>query len=403
MPSPRTFDVEPRSVRLLDPDGALVPERRAAVPAVVLLLCLFGLVGWRLETSAFSGASGVQAASIAALSQSAEEHLAELSAEERDTIQLFERTSRSVVHVTNLALARTSPWSRDLTEIPLGSGTGFLWDDRGHVVTNYHVIAMDQNVDQQLRVTLGQKEYAAEVVGRAPHRDLAVLRLEDPPRGELRGLPVGQSAHLSVGQKVYAIGNPFGLDQTLTTGVISGLGREIRSLAGNKIHDLIQTDAAINPGNSGGPLLDSRGRLIGVNTAIVSPSGAYAGVGFAVPVDVVKAVVPQLIEHGAETRPGLGVQLLPDYWAERYGLEGVGIQRVTEGSAAEKAGLVSADNDSRGRLLIDVIQAIEGKPIRTHADLFDALEGRKVGENVELRVRRGNQVADVTVRLQAIR
>jgi S1-C subfamily serine protease len=394
----RTLNVEPRFVRVLDPEGEAARASRGVslALAVPLALALFALVFWRL--SAGSPAGPIQAAALFAPAQSAADHRAALLPEELETVELFERASPSVVYVTNLGLARSSPFSRDVTEYPQGSGSGFLWDGRGHVVTNYHVIAGSQG----LRVALGDKEYEARVVGTAEHRDLAVLKLEGAPRRDA-GLALGESSHLLVGQRVYAIGNPFGLDQTLTTGVISGLGREIRSISGHKIRDLIQTDAAINPGNSGGPLLDSRGRLIGVNTAIVSPSGAYAGVGFAVPVDVVKQVVPQLIEHGYETRPGLGILPLADGWAARYGLDGVGIERVYEGTAAEQAGLVSAEVDSRGRLVsIDVIQAIDGRRLATTNDLFDALDQRQLGEQVTLRVRRGNQVADVSVRLQPI-
>jgi len=289
-----------------------------------------------------------------------------------------------------------------VTEYPQGTGTGFLWDDRGHVVTNYHVVASSLESGGELRVTLGTQTYAAKVIGEAQHRDLAVLQLVDAPRKALRGLALGRSSDLLVGQRVFAIGNPFGLDQTLTTGVISGLGREIRSVSGHKIRDMIQTDAAINPGNSGGPLLDSHGRLIGVNTAIVSPSGAYAGVGFAVPVDVVRAVVPQLIESGHETRPGLGVALLEDGWARRYGIQGVGIATVIENGAAARAGLLSAERDSRGRLAIDIIQAVNGTAVRTNVDLLDALDQRAVGDEVVLSVLRGNKVAEVPVRLQPI-
>ena len=286
-----------------------------------------------------------------------------------------------------------------LTERHGALRTGFLWDDRGHVVTNFHVV---QNSDQ-LRVTLGAQTFEAEVIGAAAHRDLAVLKLKHAPETLLRGLARGSSSELLVGQRVFAIGNPFGLDQTLTTGVISGLGREIRSVSGHKIHDMIQTDAAINPGNSGGPLLDSRGRLIGVNTAIVSPSGAYAGIGFAVPVDVVNTVVPQLIEFQSETRPGLGVVLFEDTFLRRYGIEGVAIEQVLEDSAAEEAGLISAQRDSSGRLLVDVIQGVNGRPVRARNDLFDALDGRSVGDEVELLVRRGSQLNKHRVKLQQIR
>ncbi len=193
-------------------------------------------------------------------------------------------------------------WTRSVTEIPAGTGSGFVWDDRGHVVTNFHVV---QDADSA-KVTLGQDDYPARVVGCTRDQDLAVLQIE-APREKLVPIKVGTSAGLLVGQKVYAIGNPFGLDYTLTNGIVSALGRTIQSVGNVSIFDVIQTDAAINPGNSGGPLLDSSGRLIGVNTAIYSPSGASAGIGFAVPVDTVNRIVPELIAHGKVVRPVLGV------------------------------------------------------------------------------------------------
>jgi len=218
----------------------------------------------------------------------------------------------------------------------------------------------------------------------------------------LRGLTVGRSSDLLVGQKVFAVGNPFGLDQTLTTGVISGLGREIRSLTNHKISDVIQTDAAINPGNSGGPLLDSSGRLIGVNTAIVSPSGAYAGVGFAVPVDVVKRSVPQLIEHGRVERPGLGITHLTDPQSRQLGLRGVGVRTVGPDSAAERAGLQDIRIYRDGTYDVDEILAIDGKRVASVTDLYDILDQHEVGDVVTLSVRRGDEMQDVRAKLQAL-
>jgi S1-C subfamily serine protease len=205
-----------------------------------------------------------------------------------------------------------------------------------------------------------------------------------------------------VGQKVYAIGNPFGLDQTLTTGIISGLGREIRSPSGHRIQEVIQTDAAINPGNSGGPLLDSAGRLIGVNTAIVSPSGAYAGIGFAVPVDIVRRVVPELIRRGSVSRPGLGIRLLGESFNRAYGFAGVGIRHVEPGGAADKAGLRSAQSYRDGGLVVDVIVGVDDQPIRRAEDLYDVLDQHEVGDEVVLQVRRGREVERIKVRLEAI-
>ncbi|HEX2163771.1 MAG TPA: trypsin-like peptidase domain-containing protein, partial [Thermoanaerobaculia bacterium] len=269
----------------------------------------------------------------------------DLAADERATIELFRNASPAVGNVTSVSVARDR-FSFNLLEIPRGTGTCFAWDDQGHVVTNYHVIQGASGA----RVTLAdQSEWEAELVGAAPEKDLAVLRI-DAPAELLRPLPLGSSADLAVGQKVFAIGNPFGWDQTLTTGVISALGREIESLAGLPIRDVVQTDAAINPGNSGGPLLDSAGRLIGVNTAIYSPSGAYAGIGFAIPVDTVAWVVPELIAEGRLVRPSLGVQLLTDAQAAQLGIEGALVIAVVPGSGAERAGLRPTRAGRRGRV-----------------------------------------------------
>ncbi len=268
-------------------------------------------------------------------------------------------------------------------EIPRGSGSGFVWDSLGHIVTNYHVIQDASSI----RVTLSdQSTWAARLVGAAPEKDVAVLQI-DSSHEHLLPLPLGRSADLRVGQKVLAIGNPFGLDQTLTTGIISALGREIESVARIPIRDVIQTDAAINPGNSGGPLLDSAGRLIGINTAIYSPSGTFAGIGFAIPVDAVNWVVPDLIAYGRVQRPTLGVELASLQVTRRLGLEGALILNVEPGSPAEQQGLRPTSRDQRGRIDIgDVITRIEDTPIRSAVDLILALEWRKPGDEVELTV-----------------
>ncbi len=242
--------------------------------------------------------------------------------------------SPSVVYLTSLALKRDI-FSLNLFEIPHGAGSGFVWDQDGHIITNFHVIQEASGA----RVTLADHSvWDAQLVGTAPDQDLAVLYI-NAPKHQLKPIAIGTSGDLQVGQKVFAIGNPFGLDQTLTTGIISALGREINAVTGRTISGVIQTDAAINPGNSGGPLLDSAGRLIGVNTAIYSPSGVSTGIGFAVPVDTVNRVVPQLIRHGRIIRPGLGVRIADDATARRFGLQGVLIIQVEKGSAAETAGL----------------------------------------------------------------
>ncbi|HEX9941620.1 MAG TPA: trypsin-like peptidase domain-containing protein [Thermoanaerobaculia bacterium] len=319
----------------------------------------------------------------------------ELQAEERATISLFERASPAVVFITSLAV-RQNVFSLDTTEIPQGSGSGFIWDRQGHVVTNYHVVA----VGEAFRVTLADhSNWDARVVGAAPEKDLAVLRIT-APANRLIALPVGRSADLRVGQSVFAIGNPFGLDQTLTTGIVSALGREIQSLAGNPIRDVIQTDAAINPGNSGGPLLDSAGRLIGVNTAIYSPSGTSAGIGFAIPADSVSWVVRDLIAYGRVRRPTLGIEPAPESLAQRLGLEGVVILRVERGTGAERAGLRGMRRDAFGRWeLGDIILTIDGERVASGGDLLVALENKKAGQTVRVGLLRGNRRVEVPVRL----
>jgi S1-C subfamily serine protease len=319
----------------------------------------------------------------------------ELEPEERSVTELFERSSPSVVFITSIAL-RTDFFRLNVMEIPRGTGSGFVWDEHGHVVTNYHVI-MEGNA---FKVTLAdQSTWDAEVVGFEPDKDLAVLHIEAPPE-RLPPITVGSSDDLKVGQQVLAIGNPFGFDQTLTTGVISALGREIESVARIPIRDVIQTDAAINPGNSGGPLLDSAGRLIGVNTAIYSPSGSYAGIGFAIPVDTVNWVVPQLIAYGRLPRPALGVGLAADQVSRRLGIDGLLVLNVQPGSGAEKADIRPTTRDRWGQLRLgDVIVAVDDEPVRTHGDLQLLLERRKAGQVVTVTILRDGRTVDVDVRL----
>ena len=319
----------------------------------------------------------------------------DLQDEERATIELFEHASPAVVYITSIAVRRNR-FSLNVTEIPQGSGSGFIWDRQGHVVTNFHVIA-NANAAQ---VTLSdQSTWDAELVGGAAEKDLAVLKIK-APANKLTPLPIGRSENLKVGQSVFAIGNPFGLDQTLTTGVISALGREIQSVAGVPIRDVVQTDAAINPGNSGGPLLDSSGRLIGVNTAIYSPSGTYAGIGFAIPAHDVSWVVPDLIRFGRVQRPRLGIELAPETVAQRLGLEGAVIYRVEPGSGAARAGLQGLQEDRRGRVeLGDVIVHIDGEPVKSSGDLILVLEDKKPGDTVRVGLLRGDRRVEVPVRL----
>ena len=310
----------------------------------------------------------------------------ELAETERATIALFKAVSPSVVHVIGGA-------SRYSDEEGGASGTGFVWDAGGHVVTNDHVIA-ESGGTIRVRFSDGVTT-GARLVGRSPDHDLAVLRVDrtrlPPP------IAIGSSADLQVGQSTFAIGNPFGLDQTLTTGIVSALKRRLPTERGREIVDVIQTDAAINPGNSGGPLVDSAGRLIGVNTAIYSPSGASAGIGFAIPVDTVNRIVPALIRDGRAPNPAIGVRLAAPQIAARAGVEGLIVVDVLPGGPAAHAGLTGVD---RGRgTLGDVIVAIDGKPVRSVADLSAALEARGVGATVTLRVERNGATREVNVRV----
>jgi S1-C subfamily serine protease len=311
-----------------------------------------------------------------------------LDAEEQSTILLFENAQASVVYITSSSVERDSV-SMNLFEIPQGAGTGFVWNSQGYIVTNFHVI---QNA-QVARITLSdQSTHHARLVGAEPDKDIAVLKIDAPP-GKLTPIAVGISRDLRVGQRVFAIGNPFGFDHTLTTGVISGLGREIQSVTNRPIHGVIQTDAAINPGNSGGPLLDSSGRLIGMNTAIVSPSGAYSGIGFAVPVDTINRIVPQLIKSGFVKRPGLGIRLIESDLARRQGVVGAIIANVLPGSPAASAGLEGVHRTELGSIEIgDTITEIDGQSVFDGNDLLRVLDERAPGETVTLTInRRGEQ------------
>lgn len=322
----------------------------------------------------------------------------ELGADERTTITVFERATKSVVFISNTAIQQDI-WSLNVMEVPQGSGSGFIWSKQGHIVTNFHVI---YGADA-IKVTLADRsEHQAKLVGADPDHDLAVLQIQISD-GQVEPMAIGSSHDLRVGQKVLAIGNPFGLDHTLTTGVVSALGRTIKSMSNRTIEGVVQTDAAINPGNSGGPLLDSAGRLIGVNTQIVSPSGAYAGIGFAVPVDTVNRIVPELIKYGKLIRPGLGVSLVPDAMAKRWGIKGVIIGKVTRGGAADRAGLKGARETMTGQIQLgDILVAVSGKTVTTIDDLMDAMEEHKIGDHVTVEILRGNRREKVSVTLQAV-
>jgi S1-C subfamily serine protease len=311
-----------------------------------------------------------------------------LAADEINPIEVFRKTSPSVVHITTLEAQRDF-FSLNVQQVPRGTGTGFVWDERGHIVTNFHVIQGASSA----KVTLAdQSTHAAKLVGAFPDRDLAVLKI-DAPSAKLPPIPVGSSRDLLVGQKVYAIGNPFGLDQTLTTGIVSALNREIESFNGRTIRGVVQTDAAINPGNSGGPLLDSAGRLIGVNTQIASPSGASAGIGFAIPVDEVNRIVPRLIRDGRFVRPAIGVTAGGPGLQRALNLpKGVALIQVAAGSPAAKAGLQAFRRNNDGSILAgDVITAINDEAVADLDDMLGALERRQPGESVTLTVWRAGQ------------
>ena len=322
--------------------------------------------------------------------------LPDLAPQEEKVIALFESARLSVVSITTETRV-TNPFTRRTRQVPQGTGSGFVWDAAGHIVTNNHVI--EGATAAQVGLADG-RVFPARLVGRDPSHDLAVLRIEadDPPPA----LPLGRSAGIRVGQSVLAIGNPFGLDWTLTTGVVSALDRELNEGRGPVIRGLIQTDAAINPGNSGGPLIDSEGRLIGVNTAIYSPSGSSAGIGFAVPVDTVARVVPQLIETGRFTPAWLGVVTDPraDPLARQAGLPGVLVLAVEPGSPAQAAGLRPLRRAADGRFLPgDTITALNGHPVGTAADLDAALDLLDPGARVTLEIERGGvrQTLDLTL------
>jgi len=319
-----------------------------------------------------------------------------LQDQEKATIALFQHASPAAVFITSLAM-QESPFSLNETAIPRGSGSGFVWDREGHIVTNFHVIS---GADAAKVTLADQSTWDAKLVGAAPEKDLAVLKI-DAPAGKLTPLPLGSSETLRVGQSVFAIGNPFGLDQSLTTGVVSALGREIQSESGAPIREVIQTDAAINPGNSGGPLLDSSGRLIGVNTAIYSPSGGSSGVGFAIPEHDVAWVVPDLIRYGRVQRPALGFDVYQGL-AQRLGIDGAVISRVNPGSGADRAGLQGLRRAGFGRVeLGDVVLTVDGQAVNSSDALLVAVEGKKAGDTVRVEVLRGDRRVAIPVRLGA--
>jgi len=323
--------------------------------------------------------------------------------DEENNIDVFKSASPSVVYITNSRMVRRSVFNLNPEEIPQGSGSGFVWDKRGYIVTNFHVI---QNASRVTVTLQDGTAWQAQVVGAEPDKDLAVLRI-DAPAEQLTPVALGDSGLLEVGRKVLAIGNPFGLDTTLTVGVISALGREINSVTRRQIRDVIQTDAAINPGNSGGPLLNSLGQLVGVNTAIYSPSGASSGISFAIPVNTVKKIVPELIEFGRVQTPTLGISLFPpqyaDYYRNRWRIEGVIVLDVLQGSSPEREGMRGLTETRQGIVLGDVIVEVDGSVVTNEDDLLTVLEAREAGDTVEVVTLRDNARVIYQIELQATR
>lgn len=319
---------------------------------------------------------------------------------ETKTIEIYRKAVPSTVNVSNIKLARNMFYGE--VEVPQGAGSGFVYDISGHIITNFHVV----QGGTAFVVTFynDPKQYKAKIVGVAPEKDIAVLKLEDKP-AKLSPIIFGSSKELLVGQNSIAIGSPFGLDYTMTTGVISALGRKIDGIGGVKINDMIQTDAAINMGNSGGPLLDSNGRLIGMNTVIFSTSGSSAGLGFAVPADTIKVIVPQLIQHGKLIRPGLGIGIVPDSMKRRIiGTEkGIVVSYVDEKGSAAKAGLKGMSQDQFGRTYLgDIILSVDGQDVNTLDDIFQVLDTKKIDDEVMVKYRRDGKILATKVRLQAL-
>lgn len=319
---------------------------------------------------------------------------------ETKTIEIYRKVVPSTVNVSNIALARN--FFNGEVEVPQGAGSGFVWDDQGHIVTNYHVVQGGNS----FVVTFynDPKQYRASIVGTAPDKDIAVLKLEEKP-SKLSPIAVGSSKDLQVGQYSFAIGSPFGLDYTLTTGVVSALGRKIDGIGGVKINDMIQTDAAINMGNSGGPLLNSSSNLIGMNTVIFSTSGSSAGLGFAVPVDTIKMVVPQLIKFGKIIRPGIGIGIVPDSMKLRLiqSSKGLVISYVDEKGGAAEAGLKGMTQDQFGRIYLgDIILNVDGIEVNNLDDIYQVIEKKHIGDTVEVKYRRGGKDLKTKVKLKTL-
>jgi len=319
---------------------------------------------------------------------------------EKNNIRIYNEVAPSVVNVTNIQ--QTRDFFFGVTqEVPRGAGSGFVWDEEGHIVTNYHVIQGGTNFT--VSFLNDNTQYEAKFIGGEPKKDIAILKLKKKPK-TLKPITVGSSQGLKVGQAVVAIGHPFKFDHTFTAGVVSATGRKILGVGGVTINDMIQTDAAINPGNSGGPLLDSRGRLIAMNTMIISKTGQSSGLGFGVPVDTVKRIVPQIITHGKVIRPGLGVVFLDEDVAHRYfGSKGLVIKYLDEKGSAAQAGLQGLAQDRFGRVILgDIITHIDGKEVNSFDDIFQHIDSKKIGDEVTVTYIRGNKKRKVRVKLKEL-
>ena len=373
-------------------------QRPQSSPVLILLLALLTVGGWLLVAYMLLRGYWPQGNDGVPRAVTPRGSLMEL---EKTTIDIYNHAKPSVVHITTLAVKRDR-WNLNVQQVPEGTGSGIVWDKDGHIVTNFHVVKDVVQNNGAVQVTLfDQTNWRGTVVGYYPDKDIAVIYI-GAPSGKLTPIPIGRSSDLQVGQSTFAIGNPFGLDHTLTSGIVSATGREIQSVTQTPIKNVIQTDAAINPGNSGGVLLDSAGRLIGMNTAIFSPSGSSSGIGFAIPVDEINQVVPQIITRkGHLAHPGLGAQYAPDQTTERLNLKGVLILNVDPNGPAGKAGLQPTTRDDEGNVSLgDVITAVDGEPVEKISDLDGALDKHKVGDTVTLTINRDGKPQDVKVMLE---
>lgn len=324
---------------------------------------------------------------------------------EKTLIAIYQQTSPAVVNISSVETQRNI-FGLAVGETPSGIGTGFLWDKKGHIVTNFHVVEPSLSGRAGAKITVSFKNgetVRAQVVGVEPEKDIALLRVKLPRGLTVTPIPVANSADILVGQMTIAIGSPFGFDQTLTTGIVSAVGRSLTTYGDETITNVIQTDAAINPGNSGGPLLDSRGYLMGMNTSIISRSGSSSGIGFAVPSNTIKQVVSQLIRYGKVQQGGLGITVFSDAISRDLGVAGVVIRTVIKGRGANRAGLRGTRYDSRGRLLLgDIIIAIADRRIQSYDDLADAMKGKSIGQPVRVVYIRGKRRYQVEVVLSPL-